>query len=59
MTDWQTPAALVVVLITIVIFVVKIHSGKRSCGSNCSCPTKGMSMPRPTNADEDSKCPPK
>lgn len=57
MNDWQTPAALAVVALTVLLFLFK--KKKTSCGSDCSCPTKGVELPRSTNADEDSKCPPK
>jgi len=39
MIDWQTPAALGVVLLTLVIF---LSSGrkKKACGGKCDCPVK-------------------
>ena len=38
--DWQTPAALGVVILTLVLFFV--NRKKKSCGGgSCNCPKKG------------------
>ena len=37
--DWQTPAALTVVILTIILFVAKKKSSK-SCGSDYKCPKR-------------------
>ena len=37
MTDWQTPAALATVALTVILFFVKLK--KKSCGEgSCACP---------------------
>ena len=37
--DWQTIAALGIVLITLVIFAIRMASGKKKsgCGKDCGC----------------------
>ena len=41
--DWQTPAALGVVALTILLFLAKKKSSK-SCGSDCACPKPGEKL---------------
>ncbi len=39
MTDWQSPAAITVVLLTVITFIARLRRGKKSCGSgSCACP---------------------
>ncbi|MFT6182381.1 MAG: hypothetical protein ACJAQT_001092 [Akkermansiaceae bacterium] len=39
--NWQTPAALTVVALTAIIFLLRLRRGKKSCGtSSCACPKK-------------------
>jgi hypothetical protein len=42
--NWQTPAALAVVVLTVFLFVFKKR--KSSCGGNCSCPSKTLGKSR-------------
>ncbi|MEJ6581511.1 MAG: hypothetical protein QNL68_17130 [Akkermansiaceae bacterium] len=39
--DWQTPAALAVVGLTVILFF--FNRKKKSCGSNCACPKSNTS----------------
>ncbi|MEN8772821.1 MAG: LPXTG cell wall anchor domain-containing protein [Akkermansiaceae bacterium] len=38
--DWQTPAALGVVALTVLLFLVKRK--KKPCGGNCACPKEHL-----------------
>ncbi|MFT5411185.1 MAG: hypothetical protein ACI8XO_003966 [Verrucomicrobiales bacterium] len=42
-TDWQTPAALAVVALTLILFafrIVRQRKNKGGCGGGCDCPAK-------------------
>lgn len=43
--DWQTPAALAVVGLTLILFFLKRKKG--SCGGSCACPKPAAKQENP------------
>jgi hypothetical protein len=45
--DWQTPAALAVVALTALIFLVRLRRSRKSCGGGC-CQKNGTDQADPS-----------